>query len=380
MTETTAIYSRFAYPESHIPIRHLDLDVTMDVALTNLSHGLRKLRYVLAETGNGDAFFIPTPDFSTTSNPARWKSGFSYGGALLWKNSRPTAFPELRPNACGVLLGRQEEPFCLRSLSERISKARIIFKEDWDYDRHNHFIGLYRDHSSWYFLLHGGTKSIKSTLGLFEGASTDPLFTIYRSCQLTATPFGPLYTLHDDPAMEYFFMFKSAEAQIKKRRECLASFLFPDSRCTFHETHQGLISPTAMALGAYLLSPNCQNIPLMIAPGEPLLIVERGSSAYPDSISREAIEIIDSLPEQGGRWIAPHGSGDYLVDLEGFSYSEELGKRLFFFNLNDGSQVVDETPCSLREGYRSRKQAISAVHKLGMKIVGALEHIATLKV
>ena len=364
-----------------IPIEHLQLDITMQVALANLAHGLLKVHYALAATGGGDAFFLPTSDFSTTRNPARWRAGFSYGGIFVWQSSRPIVFPELRPNACGVLLGRQEGSFDWRSLSMRIREARKIFADDWDYNKSNHFLGLYKHNSESYFLLHGGTKSTKRILGMFECASVKPRPKILTARHCIKTPYGHICTLQDDNAIEYYSTFKECEKRIKNSREALASFLFPSSTILFHETHQGLISPTTMALGAYVFHRQEEQIPFMIAPGEPIFLLSQGFSIHSQVVQLTKQAQMTIKGSLGGEkiWISPHGSGDYLADVEGFSCTERNGERLFQFSLSDGRCISTDNPSELREGYRSRYQAASALTKLGIEIGGLLENVATIK-
>lgn len=353
-----------------IPTSHLEIDTTMELALHNLHYGLLKIQHVLSCTGGGEVYFLPTPDLSTTSNRTRWRSGFAYGGLLLWNCDRWLQFPELRPNGCGVLLGGQYQPFDLGATRRRIEDAKIRFKEDWDYSRGNHFIGLYRgDEEEWYFLLHGGTKSIKNRLGLFEGSQTTSPSKIFQRCKQVLTPEGPFHFLQDADAEEYYALFKEAEAAMKRQREALAEYLFPQATFRFHETHQGMLSPTAMALGSYVLGDQFSAapfVPLMIAYGEPILLVEGGLN--PENLTQ---------PNLGNPRISPHGSGDYLSELLGFRCLHDKGKRVYEFHLSNGDRIISDAPSDLREGHRSREWALRALEKLRIKIRAELKHIET---
>jgi hypothetical protein len=74
-------------------------DLASALSYENMVHGLGKVLFVL----DSNAFCVFGPDATITRNVKRWESGFGYGAVIKWFD-KGIAFPEMRPNGCGMIL------------------------------------------------------------------------------------------------------------------------------------------------------------------------------------------------------------------------------------------------------------------------------------
>jgi len=98
-----------------------------------------------------NATFISAPDLTVTRNTNRWRSGFGYGGSLTWGDgSSDLVILDLKPNACGMMVGGLEH---LPPSHELLERLHDLLHEQveidgvpirWDFGKSNHFIDLFR--------------------------------------------------------------------------------------------------------------------------------------------------------------------------------------------------------------------------------------------
>jgi hypothetical protein len=120
------------------------------LALANMRYGLAKMHYVQEELGlRPDATFVAAPDLTVTRDSARWRSGFGYGGAITWGDgSAELVILDLKPNACGILVGGLDQLPNRFEVMERAhelaaSEAEIDgVRVTWDFGKSNHFIDV----------------------------------------------------------------------------------------------------------------------------------------------------------------------------------------------------------------------------------------------
>ena len=278
-------------------------DLSARLGLANLPYGLAKIRYVQEQLGiEPDARFEATPDFSVTRNRSRWKAGFAYGGILRWAGD--LVILDLKPNACGMLVGAYD---CdtIYDVSNRIKQGLPEALElshgvaRWDFDFSNHFFQIYRCRDSrvtglnrydCVFVLHGSGKEFRHRLYYDH-----PDFTFARQVQVRETPWGPLRCLTGQAAVDYQAGFMEVEAFSKERREAFARTAFGNFRVIANTTHQGLVEPGKMLLGAVDANQ-----------GEPV----------PFTLREELPAFL--LTSERGRVALPHGGG-YVLTREGDS-------------------------------------------------------------
>jgi hypothetical protein len=364
-----------------VPTDHLVLDATMEFALAHAYTGLHKMSYALRAAGHdGQVAFIPMPDLSVTGNTDRWRAGFSYGGLVLWEASARMQFPDIRPNACGVTLVATTEDVDPRGFVHEARRLEAALGAGWDYGRGNHFLAVYRSPTETYLLVHGGSSRAKGQSHSFVGMYPERSSWIRKHATLLETPSGQLYVLRDDSADEYYAQYNRMEKEVRTRRREICRTLLPRSRVVFEGTHQGLVAPNAVSLGAYVGSGRTGPAPVMVGPGEPLVMVTGGWPLV--RLPPEMVSSPDSrrrLFRQCSGWtLVPHGSGDYFPEVRRIERVNGSACDRYRVELGSGAEVLLSDISRLRERWRSSADASRAIRALGLERQADLIHVLTI--
>ncbi|TFH27446.1 MAG: hypothetical protein E4G98_06130, partial [Promethearchaeota archaeon] len=125
-------------------------DGAASLCKANFRYGLAKIHYAQESLGKSpNATFISTPDETISRNVPRWQSGYGYGGKITWGDPKdPLIFIDVKPNACGMLVGGLEElpkPSEIITNINRILQMEIFIDNiqvQWDFKKGNHFIDV----------------------------------------------------------------------------------------------------------------------------------------------------------------------------------------------------------------------------------------------
>lgn len=155
-------------------------DLGSALSYKNMRYGLGKMIYALEDE---DLHCVLAPDASITRNKGRWLSGFGYGGVIRWSDPK-VAFPETRPNACGMLFMRVDELPDKDKLVERASEVNGTdltlegVEINPDFGKGNHFFEFYEPREimedskflspdSYFAILHCSAPEIKDEVYSF---------------------------------------------------------------------------------------------------------------------------------------------------------------------------------------------------------------------
>ncbi len=263
---------------ARLHIRH-ELDVTGVIAAQNACVGIGKIIHALEYLGiRGDVNFVASLDFTITRHAGRWGSGFSYGGALeVTTDGNAIAFPEIRPNTCGTILGVMNTIISTTELISRVCDARNARTGSFDYSRKNHFINVYRSTTTdkRVFIIHGCPGNVRLDTvdgpGLYLETSN-----YWRARALSIdTPLGPLQPLVGEHAVAYWENYQRCEANSKADRLAIAKVIFDDFEVMANHTHEGMLAPQVYLHGCHAAATADLVFPVMSSMGEPAFLVSR---------------------------------------------------------------------------------------------------------
>lgn len=369
-SDTLAELLAEARSQIHLPD---ELDTAGRIAAANLAFGLARLQNALGTLHPGArTTFTGSPDFTITRTVQRWRGGFAYGGILtLEPAGLGVVIPELRPNACGTLVGRLTGPaagtMTAEALIERASKVRAESADAvWDYSRRNHFINLYRDSESGeqYFIVHGCPARIR-----FDSAH-GPGLDYRRSehwqprIETVATPLGTLDLLVGADAESFWRNFLRCEALSIADRQHTAERIFGDFEVVQNTSHVGMAGRDAYYYGCHVNCPPGTLYPVLTRPGAPAFLVE-------------------AVPGADGHVPPlPHGTGYHLDLPEELTVTfDASGQRPVFLlgNANEGAQQAYGELSGVPFRYRS-ETLVDTWHQQGLlNIRQTLDMVATLK-
>ncbi len=229
-------------------------DLASALSYENMSYGLSKIIYAV---DSFDVHCVFSPDSTITRNTGRWQSGFGYGAVIKWPDNG-MAFPEIRPNACGMVVVKLDELPSEGDILKRISEVEesemvldgITLKPD--FGEGNHFFEFYKTVSvspdivdgmpedSGYAILHGSAPERK-----------DDMYGAVDRADKIDTPYGPFAVLDGDDAREYYKLWLDLEEFSKKRREFLAREMLGDCEIISNITHQGIFARNEIRIGCY---------------------------------------------------------------------------------------------------------------------------------
>jgi hypothetical protein len=371
------------------------------LGLANMRYGLAKI--LMAQEAYGfepNAFFIAAPDATVTRNSNRWKSGFGYGGLLVWGDGKQELVVlDVKPNCCGMLVVGLDH---LPTQSELIERVKTLHEQkieikgipvQWDFGISNHFITLFRvtplDQTSFHpyaVILHGSGKELRSDNPWGDGLYWDWSESLEKKAELFPTPFGPLHLLTGSVANEYYAFHQLAKAFSQERRVLIAQYLFDEFTIYSNENHQGLLSMNEMVLGVHVVRDMDTILPLTLQPQLPSYLLR----VLPN-LSKDVIQTLE-LEEQAKRIgvynhllsanILPHGGGYAYPHIEDVISVNEFGQDERYFELRfregGGIQIIKNVR-DLPFTYRGL-EIVEQVerHKLG-KIVAQLDPIFVFK-
>jgi len=334
-------------------------DTSSKVSILNTKRGLAKIKHALKKLGvDKPPIAVFGPDAGITRNYERWKSGFGYGCVIRWPDPN-FAFPQIKPNACGMLITLLKEPISEDKLLERIKKVRKnppqigSNKLNWDIGSSNHFIEILEvdkckssqlERGDTVALLHTSPSEMKDIMYNFERwGSKDHGGWI-------DTPFGDLLVLRDDTADEYYREFKNLEKASKNKRLKVADLIFREHQVVSNPMHQGLFKRNEARLGLY----DCNDkefFPLSLRPDLPVFLLKGKENISDDMYNNH--EVSDTISKNlTGINILPHGGG-YELRIDGhnpcsFNFEEEY---LFRLSGNE-SNYIFSNPSKLPYDYR----------------------------
>ena len=233
----------------------------------NFKYGLAKLHYAQEKLGmEPNATFISTPDETVSRNVKRWMSGYGYGGKLITGNPNdPIIFIDVKPNACGMLVGGLNK---IPHPDEVIKHINEIIKIDyfiddielkWDYKKSNHFIDIFEMRedeeynpsrklkSKFKFIIHGSVPELRNATDKGPGLYYDTSKILREMCKKIITPFGKVYYLDGNDAKEYLRFFMYAKKIAAEKRKKAGELLFGKFTEISNPMHQGQGVPA----GAY---------------------------------------------------------------------------------------------------------------------------------
>ncbi|MCD6359438.1 MAG: hypothetical protein J7M38_01155, partial [Armatimonadetes bacterium] len=327
-------------------------DAAARMSEMNMTYGLAKMHHVQSLMGDEpDAVFIGTPDVTITRNLPRWNAGIGYGGKLVWGDgSRPYCFPDVKPNACGMLVGGMDEMPAMtelaRELNAFISEPAELdgVKLQWDLGVGNHFIDVMAvepvqrdlDLPPYAFVLHFSGGELRGDNPLGMGLYWHEAPELLARCRTMDTPWGPIHVLEGQNALDYFEFFQRVDDFARRRRQMVADRLFGGYRgyrviTNLH--HQGLLSPNAALLG-------CQDTsqgglaPIMLRESTPGYLFEVLPNLDDDIIEvlgwRERAEKHGVMDVLRSADVIPHGAGYMLEGVAEVIEVVEVGDHRYF--------------------------------------------------
>jgi len=211
-------------------------DSGAELCKANTLYGIAGIHYIQNQLGMApNATFITTPDMTITRNANRWRSGFGYGGKISWGvGYDDLIILDVKPNACGMLVGGLEELPDIESLIRKLHELETSIieidgvKVNWDFYRSNHFIDLFvlkpvtkldQVLLPYAFILHSSpvefTGDNESGFGIYYDKSKQ----LYEMAEPVETPLGKFHILTGIGARKYFERYKCAENFSKKKRK-----------------------------------------------------------------------------------------------------------------------------------------------------------------
>jgi hypothetical protein len=324
------------------------IDETAIIAAHNLMYGMGRLIFAIKSVaGEEDIRFWASVDFTITRSPARWGSGFSYGGVLEVRTNIPVVAPEIRPNTCGTLVGFLPRNESQESLVSKVAKFSRLFPPGaWDYSRRNHFVNFYRSRETGrqVVIIHGCPEALRKDNAEGPGLYIDSSEYWGTRSQTFQTPLGPVRLLLEDSAHEYWENYRRCEQISKAHRLSVAQTLFDNIEVISNETHEGMLSEQQYILGCHApVSPE-SIFPLMTNIGSPAYLISTSMNCDGGQSMRPSNSI----------GIIPHGTGYSLPlgsPLEGVDYIDD-GTVLYRLCSENGSLQVFRDFSNVPYAYR----------------------------
>jgi len=332
----------------------------------NIPYGIAGIHCLQQQLGmEPNATFVATPDMTATRNTGRWKSGFGYGGKVIWgRGDCDFVVLNTKPNACGMLAGGLEylpdieeliwRLYDLDAQTMEIDGVELI----WDLYRSNHFIDVFQIEPvseislafpPYAFIIHSSADELKGDSKLGFGLYHDESKLLYEMEERADTPYGEMHYLTGDDARRYFERYRYAESFSRKKRKLIAEALFGDYVEISDERHQGLVNMNEIVLGCHYLRGSDGLFPLTLRGDLPAYIVRGNPNLSPEIIELLGFEkramtlgVYDRLLNAN---IIPHGGGYVFPDILGVNRVIEVnGTRYFEVSMqNDrGRKVISE--------------------------------------
>lgn len=326
----------------------------------NMGYGLAKIQYLQKSLGLlPNASFIGSPDMTITRNNYRWTSGFGYGGKLSFGDgSSELIILDLKPNACGMLVGGLEHfipaerllerIMALKELKETIQGAQIQL----DFAQGNHFINLFSCRESrvklppYIFVVHGAGGEYRGDQKGSFGLYWDQSPRLMQITEIFSTPWGELKILTNDRAREYYQFYQFVEEFSKKRREMVAERIFGPFLPISNENHQGFINMNEMVLGShYFKEKNKTLYPVMLRADLPAYLLWGKENISPEQLEKLGFNQRAFSPGIRERLLGanllPHGGGYYFPRVSSIRQIFQLqDSRFFQLHLTDSTSTL----------------------------------------
>ncbi len=367
-------------------------DASDALAKLNLQYGLGKIAWSLKKRNINatDLVAVTTPDSGITRNKERWQAGFSYGCLIRWPSKSQIgfslAFPQIKPNACGMLVAKLNKAPSIEELCEKLHKAEKSglavnsSKLKLNVGVSNHFIEICRVDESQspglnegdiVAVIHTSPSEYKSVLYDFKGW-------FEKGGSWDETPLGPLLVLEGELADEYINSYKNIEEFGSQKRLTLAGHLFDEFETISNPTHQGLFEDNEIRLGLYRSGNKNELFPVTFRWDLHVYLMK----ALPN-LSQKSLEgrKIDTKTSKLLRRLnmLPHGGGyEIPFQSEGWKVVENGSKRLFSYK-NTRNEFIFTSPSEIPYYYRGLK-VIDKIAELELGSIAAkLKQIYTLK-
>ncbi len=377
-------------------------DVAEEMCKMNTRYGIAKLLFMQREFGLKETpHFIGTPDMTITRNKTRWNQGFGYGGKIVFgSKEKLEIFPlDIKPNACGMLVGGINALPSYNTLVERLIKLEESdieidgIKIKWDFYESNHFIDVFEVEPlegdafpSYVFILHTSSSELKGETKKGIGLYFDQSNALRERAKVLETPFGKIYYLEEKDAEDYYNFYFYADEFSKKKRLIAGESLFGSFDIISNETHQGILNKGEILLGAHYFDNENKIFPFVMRSDLPAYLVKGIFNIKKEVIKSLGFEkrakkynIMNSLKNAN---IIPHGSGynfPHILKVKGVK--EIKGKRVFEIIMTWGTEGVEfiESPRDLPFEYRGRKVFIRSLELSLFKPIAKLHPVYVLK-
>jgi len=349
----------------------------------NMKYGLAKIHVVQERFGlEPNASFLSTPDETITRNLSRWRAGFGYGGKLVWGSGNDKIIIlDVKPNACGMLVGGMDELPQPKQLLQQISDAKEDLyidgvKIDWDFGEGNHFINLFKvgihtselELSNYVFVIHGSVSELRKETSKGTGLYFDKSETLKEQSKIVKTKFGNLHILVDSDAKQYLNFYRYAESFANKKRKMVAERIFGHFTEICNLPHQGLLNYNEILLGCHnTKNQNVNAFPITLRADLPGFLMKGFDNLSEETIDvlgfakrAEKLGLMDRLRNAN---ILPHGGGYAFKDFIGVQEVIEIDdKRYFILDMQTG---IGNKICSdvrdMEFGYRGKSVVLKTV-------------------
>ncbi|MCD6351987.1 MAG: hypothetical protein J7M26_07700 [Armatimonadetes bacterium] len=364
----------------------------------NMAFGLAKILWAQQLEGLPlRACFIAGPDSTITRNTNRWLSGFGYGGKLVYDFAEPTVVLDVKPNACGTLVGGLSDAPPAEELTRRVQDLLAGASElegvplQWDFAVGNHFLDLFATHSfagaqdlpPYVFIAHSSCPELRAPSAMGPGLYWDKSPELVAQAQVLETPWGPLRLLRGQKALDYYDFFKVAADFAARKRLLAAQVLFGDFKPLANVFHQGLLSPGEVLLGCHSTQWE-EPLPLTLRPDLPSYLL-RGLPNLSEEVMPRCLSSAN-VPDYVRQQVAtadilPHGGGYALEGLRRLRRVWSADGRRFFELEREASDLTDlvTDPRDLPARYRGRQVLMLAVEWGLGEVIARLDPILVVK-
>ncbi|MBC7288885.1 MAG: hypothetical protein H5T86_12785, partial [Armatimonadetes bacterium] len=352
-----------------------------------MTFGLAKILWWQLKIGlQPAASFIAAPDCTITRNSARWLSGFGYGGKLFYDFPEPAVVLDVKPNACGMLVGGIEQLPSQEELTDRL--ARLLNSSatldgvplSWDFAAGNHFVDVFSVHPMkphlqlppFGFIVHSACPELRAESAAGPGLYWDKSQALLASAEEISTPWGPLRVLRGGKAQDYLDFFSYCADFAARKRLLAAEVLFGDFTVISNRFHQGLLPDGRVLLGSHhSLWP--EPLPMTLRPDLPSYLMSGLPNVRAESLPAHAISGAADYAARclGEANIVPHGGGYALDGIRKLVNVVDRGERRLFELEREATSTAEliSDPGTLPTRYRGRQVLMKTIeHGLGEPI------------
>ncbi|AZR74055.1 hypothetical protein BBF96_12010 [Anoxybacter fermentans] len=369
------------------------------IAIQVMTYGLAKIHYLQEYLGyKPNAFFLGAPDLTITRNIYRFNQGIGYGGIISWGEGTDSFIPvDLKPNACGMLIGGVNTP---KSCTELIQALEELKNNPgkiegtnikWDFNKSNHFINFFKvidNHNlpPYLFVIHGAGDEFRGDNNGQFGLYIDKSKILKSKVHTLKTPFGDINYLIGEDAIEYFKFYQNVEKFARQRRIHVAHHLFDNFLLITDQTHQGLVGLNEIILGCHKFVDEETLFPLMLRADRPGYLIKGKFNLTEKQLENlefkaraKELDIYHRLLRAN---ILPHGGGYNFPDLLDIEEVLEVNENRYYklkTTSGMGSKIVQHLR-ALPYEYRGQ-QVLNRTLELGLgQIYATLIPLFTLKI